>query len=209
MMPSLHSARPTESLRLADERLPELSELQPPQKDGVIKIASDVEKPHTQQSREENPSYFAPENPTNRELAKERWYTRAAWASIAVDYSAGLFSIACANTEVVTSATTRGLLMDAVFSYWALRNSELRRFILEGSVLPTPAHADKFVRSLFGLGAACNFAASLSSGGMSAYMLLQNEYSAAAITAASALGSLHIGCAWVRRIRFFGSIDAQ
>jgi hypothetical protein len=183
--------------------------LQTPRNEEISKTETVVEKSPNKDAPEQNPSHFAPENPTNRELVKERWYTRAAWASIVIGYAAGLASIPFADGEIITGGSTRGLLIDTVFAYWALRNSELRKFILEGSVLPNPAHSDKFIRTLLGLGAACNFGATFTSGSMSVYQLALGNYITAAITAGSAIGSLHIGAAWVRRIRFFSAINSQ
>lgn len=209
MTPSLQPSPSRETIRVDEVPPLDLSELRQPNRERDIKATTDVEKREEHKPPEANPSHFAPENPTNRELAKERWYTRAAWTSVGVGYSAALASIVFAHGEVVTPSLTRGILFDTVFSYWALRNSEIRRFILEGSLLPHPVHGDKLIRTLLGIGAVSNFLASLSSFVTSLDQLLKHDYTATAITAASTLGSLHVGCAWLRRIKFFGALDAH
>jgi hypothetical protein len=211
----------SKTLRSGQQGELDLTNLQPPRQEEVAvevqveveveaaKTTADVERPKIPSDCEENPSHFAPENPTNRELAKERWYTKAAWASIGIGYCAGLASIAPVHSEAVAPSVTSGILRDVVLSYWALRNSELRRFILEGSVLPSPGHTDKLVCSLLGLAAAYSFLAALSSSTYATLLLTQHDYAGAAIIGSSALGSLHVGCGWVRRIRFFSSINSQ
>lgn len=166
-------------------------------------------QPERSKQPEQNPSHFAPENPTKKELAKERWYTRAAWATIATAYSAALFGIKYGEGEHVTRSAVTGLLLDTCFSYLALKNSELRRFILEGAVLPNPVQSDTFIRRLLGIGALFQFLGGASNTFYSVILFTQADYTSAIFRGALALTSTHLGFAWWRRFRFFGAMDSH
>jgi hypothetical protein len=167
------------------------------------------EKVAAEKQTEAKPSHFAPENPTSCELAKERWYTRAAWASIAIGYSAALFAIKYGDGPAASPSDARALCVDTLFCYWALKNSELRRFILEGSALPNPNHGDLTIRMLLAAGGLFYFLGSFTNSAYAASLFLQGDYGGGTVRTASALTTLHLGAAWLRRARFFGRIHSQ
>jgi hypothetical protein len=186
-----------------------LSHLKLPKPTALIASALEPHAAAHDKQPEANPSHFAPENPTNRELAKERWYTRAAWASTVIGYSAALFTIRYGDSPAATPATATGLCIDSLFAYWAIKNSEMRTAILDGNALPHPTHSDPTIRRLFAIGALSSLIASCTNAIYCIERLLHGDYVGLAVRSASALVSLHQGCAWLRRARFFGSIDSQ
>jgi hypothetical protein len=186
-----------------------LTDLRPPKPDQKTAPSPENEQREQIKRHEPNPSHFAPENPTNKELAKERWYARAACASMIVGYSTALLAIKYGEGEFVPRGAITGLFLEALFSYWALRNSELRTYILDGSVLPNPSHSDMKIRRLLTVGSFFHFLGSITNIGYSAELFTDAQHTSAIFRAAFALSSLHLGFAWWRRVRFFGSIDAQ
>jgi hypothetical protein len=174
-----------------------------------MNVAPEEDRREKSKAPETNPSHFAPENPTNRELAKERWYTRAAWAAIGIGYSTALFGITYGEGVHATRTTVTGLLIDTIFAYLALRNSEVRKFILDGSVLPPPGHADKQIGQLLAVGSVFNFLSAASNASLAAALFVVGDYSTAVLRTGVFLLSLHLGCAWLRRVRFFRSLDRQ
>jgi hypothetical protein len=188
---------------------PVLTQIKPPQSFQILKSSRAPETIAPEKHTEAKPSHLARENPPNRELAKERWYTRAAWASIALGYSATLFAIKYGEAPAATLSMARGLCVDTLFCYWALKNSELRRFILEGYALPKPTHADLTVRCLLAAGALCYLTSSVANAYYTAFLVLGGDFVGAAVRAASMLVTLHLGAAWLRRARFFGRLHSQ
>jgi hypothetical protein len=206
LIPSL--ARNRDSLAHAERSL-DLSGLRSPKREAERPSTERDPKPEPIPSPEKAPSHFAPENPINRELAKERWYTRAAWASLGIGYGSAMALILYGDPSYSSRSAVTGLFIDSMFSYFALKNSELRRFILEGKVLPNPAHSMATVGTLLAVGGVLQVLSAASSALLVGSLCMAANFSEALFRGSMALVSLHLGVAWLRRVAFFRSIDSQ
>ena len=206
LTPSLSRSR--DSLALADRSL-DLSGLRSPKREAERTSTDSDPKPERTSLPEKAPSHSAPENPTNRELGKERWYTRAAWASLGIGYGSAMGLILFGEAPYSSRAGVTGLLVDTMFSYFALKNSELRRFILEGKVLPNPAHSMATVGTLLGGAGILQVVSAASNAIYAGSLCMEGTFQGAVFRGAMALVSLHLGLSWLRRVSFFRSIESQ
>ena len=206
LTPSLSRSR--DSLALADRSL-DLSGLRSPKREAERTSTDSDPKPERTSLPEKAPSHSAPENPTNRELGKERWYTRAAWASLGIGYGSAMGLILFGEAPYSSRAGVTGLLVDTMFSYFALKNSELRRFILEEKVLPNPAHSMATVGTLLAVGGVLQVLSAASSALLVGSLCMAANFSEALFRGSMALVSLHLGLSWLRRVSFFRSIESQ
>lgn len=201
-------ARNRDSLAHAERSL-DLSGLRSPKREAERPSTERDPKPEPIPLPERAPSHFAPENPTNRELAKERWYTRAAWASLGIGYGSAMALILYGDPSYSSRSAVTGLFIDSMFSYFALKNSELRRFILEGKLLPNPTHSLGSITKLLGCGGVLQILGAASNAIFVGSLCIQANFEGAVFRGAMALVSLHLGVAWLRRVSFFRSVDSQ
>jgi hypothetical protein len=209
-MISVDHSIPLRRSSLADgQRRLDLAGLQSPNSVTLHASTQTAPKPELPASPEKNPAHFAPENPTNRELAKERWYTRAGWASVGLGYVSATSLILYGEPSYSSRAVVTGLFIDSMFSYFALKNSELRRFILEGKVLPLPSHSSGAAVSLLSWGGAFQLLGATSNAIFVGSLCAEGNFRGALFRGAMALISLHLGVAWLRRVSFFRSFGSQ
>lgn len=162
----------------------------------------------TSPKQEPNPSHFSGGNPVYPEIRTEKWFGRAAWTTIALNYATSVYLILEGEPRKDAQGAAAYLLLDAYFAYGAVKAANIRRHILEGDLLPDPAQAAGIFPNIRRIGSIFYFFGSACQWFMCAASLVTGNIEGGVVRGVMGLSQLHLGVAWVRQNRFHRKINS-